>query len=400
MVEMQELLIEKLLKNNLISQEQAQVVADKLKENGGTVVECILAEGFLEEKEMLSFLVNKCGLHFINLEKIEIDPEALAEVPLDLIKELKVVPIRRTKDMLAVVMIDPLDSKTHERLSEATVCRILPFIGQQKQLINVIEELDSPSPSAKKKSSKKSTGNCGGSMPLVKHFTFENFVSGKSNEFPYAMAMAVAKAPGKIYNPFFLYSNVGLGKTHLMNAIGNYLLNENPETKIMYATCEYFCSQVVEAIKENLIDEFRDSFRNVDLLMIDDIEFLGGREKAQEEFFHIFNSLAQNSKQVIVTNDRPPNELTVLEKRLQSRFMGGTVACIEPPDLETRMAILTKKSEGFAVPQEVQRLLAEKFCNNIRELEGALKTMLSFHQFTRDPINIDLAQRTLQEMGR
>ena len=394
---LEESLLEKLVQDNLITKEQAAQIDKKQREEGGNVVEHLLAAGYMREKEILSYFINNCGFHYINLENLEIDPQAVAEIPLELIKELKVVPIRRTKDMLAVVMMCPLDKYTMSRLSEATVCRILPFVSQQRQIMETIEKLGDSLPSSPLFRSSLSYRE---GMPLVEHFTFENFVVGKCNEFPYAMAMAVTKALGKAYNPYFLYSSVGLGKTHLMNAIGNYLTRENKDISVMYVTCEYFCSRVVEAIKENQIDDFRESFRHLDMLLIDDIQFLRGRDQAQEEFFHIFNSLVQNSKQVVLTSDRPPSELSILEDRLRSRFMGGTIACIDHPDIETLMAILEKKSEGVELPEDVQHLLAEKCGDNIRDLEGALKTLLSFHQFTNKPIDIELARHTLEEMGR
>ncbi len=381
----------KFFKNNLISEEQAKVISEKQKQQGGNAVEHILNEGFMDEKQILAAITTQFGFHYINLDKIEIDKEALSEIPMELVKKLKVLPIRRTKNMLAVTMVDPLDANIRKSLAGATACTILPFVSTGKQIEAAVKQLTAPQTATKVHQE---------GMSLIEEYTFENFVSGKSNEFPYAISMAVAKSPGKTYNPLFLYSNVGLGKTHLMNAIGNYLKKENPSIKILYATCEYFCSRVVEAIKDNSIADLRESFRQLDLLLIDDIQFLGGRENAQEEFFHIFNSLVQNHKQIVITNDRPPSELTVLQKRLQSRFMGGTVASIDLPDLETRMAILDKKSADIKIPQDVQRLLAEKFHSSIRDLEGALKTLLSFHRFTKAPIDHELVQHTLREMGR
>lgn len=395
-----ESLLTGLQKEGLLTAEQADSVVKKQEKEGGNAVERLLEDKILEERKIISFLVNNCGYHYVNIDKIEIDPQALAEIPLKIIQENKIIPIRCVKNMLAVLMMDPFDIKTHNALKQSTVLQILPFIGTRKQISETLSKIADNGVPKKEKTTATSTVDAEEGMPLVKHYLFENFVVGTCNEFPYAMAMAVAKASGKSYNPLLLYSEVGLGKTHLMNAVGNYLKKQTPDLQIMYAPCEYFCSRVVSSIKENVLDDFREGCRKVDLLLIDDIQFLRGRNRAQEEFFHIFNGLVQNNKQVVVTSDRPPGELSVLEKRLQSRFMGGSIACIEAPDLETRLAILEKKCGDIVLPQDVKRVLAESFSGNIRDLEGALKTLISFHRFTKKPINKELVQRTLQEMGR
>lgn len=392
----QESLLEKLTQYKLITKEQAEIIAKKQKESGSNAVELLVGENILQEKQIITFLVNNCGFHYINLENIDIDQQAVSAIPIDLIKELKVIPIRCARNMLVVTMMDPYDCVALKRLSEASVFRVIPFVGQQKQIMDFIENL---SPNSYRPKPVTAASLVSG-MPFVEKYTFENFVVGKKNEFPYAMAMAVAKAPGTTYNPFFLYSNVGLGKTHLVNAIGNYLIKQNPKIQIMYVTCEYFCSHVIDAIKENQVNAFRETFRQMDILLIDDIEFLRDRETAQEEFFHIFNNMVQGGKQVVITSDRPPSELSILKERLQSRFMGGTVACIDSPDLETRIAIIDKKNLELALVAEVKNYLAECFTSNIRELEGALKTLVSMHRLTNIPVDLELVKRVLQEMGQ
>jgi chromosomal replication initiator protein len=294
-------------------------------------------------------------------------------------------------------MSDPFHKQVLVELGKATAYNILPIVSREAEIQRILaryEELCAGNLTLQPTELLDIEG-----VSLVKRFTFDSFVVGQGNEFPYAMASAVAKSPGENYNPLFLYSDVGLGKTHLLNAIGNYLEQQTSQLKRMYITCEYFNAKVIGAIKDNMIDQFRSTFKLLDILLIDDIEFLSGRDRTQEEFFHIFNSMVQAGKQVVVTSDRSPSELSVLEKRLRSRFMGGTVANIEPPDLETRIAILNKKNTEVPVPAEICQLLASRIQSSVRELEGALNTLLSLNKFTGEDINLKNAEKVLVEMG-
>ena len=204
--------------------------------------------------------------------------------------------------------------------------------------------------------------------------TFENFVVGSSNQFAHAAALAVAEQPGQAYNPLFLYGGVGLGKTHLMHAIGHYIQDQFPSLTILYMPSETFTNELVSAISKGKNNEFRERFRNVDVLMLDDIQFIAGRESTQEEFFHTFNALRERDKQIIISSDKPPREIARLEERLRSRFEWGLIADIQKPDFDTRVAILRKKAvtEGIEVPSEVLELIAQRIDSNIRELEGSL----------------------------
>ena len=238
------------------------------------------------------------------------------------------------------------------------------------------------------------------SATLNPKYTFQSFVIGNSNRFAHAASLAVAESPAKAYNPLFIYGGVGLGKTHLMHAIGHYILQENPKAKVVYVSSEKFTNELINAIKDDKNEEFRNKYRKVDVLLIDDIQFIAGKERTQEEFFHTFNALHEENKQIILSSDRPPKEIPTLEDRLRSRFEWGLIADIQPPDLETRMAILKKKAdvEGLDVPNEVMVHIATKIKSNIRELEGALIRIIAYSSLTNRDVSVDLASEALKDI--
>ncbi|RSK25435.1 chromosomal replication initiator protein DnaA, partial [Bacillus sp. HMF5848] len=235
---------------------------------------------------------------------------------------------------------------------------------------------------------------------LNSKYTFDTFVIGQGNRFAHAASLAVAEAPAKAYNPLFIYGGVGLGKTHLMHAIGHYVLEHNPAAKVVYLSSEKFTNEFINSIRDNKTVDFRNKYRSVDVLLIDDIQFLAGKEQTQEEFFHTFNTLHEESKQIVISSDRPPKEIPTLEDRLRSRFEWGLITDITPPDLETRIAILRKKAkaDGLDIPNEVMLYIANQIDSNIRELEGALIRVVAYSSLINKDINADLASDALKDI--
>ena len=238
---------------------------------------------------------------------------------------------------------------------------------------------------------------------LNRKYTFDTYVVGDNNSFAHAAAVAVAESPAEIYNPLFIYGGVGLGKTHIMQSIGNYILTKDPNKKVMYVTSEAFTNELVESIKNdrtNTNQKFRDKYRKVDVLLIDDIQFIAGKESTQEEFFHTFNALRESKKQIVISSDRPPKDIATLEDRLRSRFEWGLTVDIAPPSYETRMAILRKKAEfeNLNVPNEILEYIANNIKSNIRELEGALNKLLAYSNLEKTEITMEIAKKELQNI--
>jgi len=237
-------------------------------------------------------------------------------------------------------------------------------------------------------------------MEFNPKYTFENFVVGPSNRFAHATAEAVANDPGKAYNPLFIYGGVGLGKTHLLQAIGHHNKKKNPRLSVLYITSERFTNELIESIRNDRMIGFRNKYRNLDVLMIDDIQFLAGKESTQEEFFHIFNTLYEAHKQIVISSDSTPKEIPTIEERLRSRFQWGVIADIQPPDIETRIAILRKKAgaENIFIPDDVVLFLASQIKSNIRELEGCLIRIVAFSSLTGSEVTVDRSKEILKDI--
>ncbi|GAB4229912.1 MAG: chromosomal replication initiator protein DnaA [Acidobacteriota bacterium] len=231
-------------------------------------------------------------------------------------------------------------------------------------------------------------------------FTFESFVVGRSNQLAQAAALAVAENPSCGYNPLFIYGGVGLGKTHLMHAIGHRVLAERPDTRLLYISAERFVNELIHAIRFERMVEFRERYRNVDVLLMDDVQFLAGKERTQEEFFHTFNALYDSQRQIVLSSDAPPRAIPTLQERLHSRFEWGLIADIQPPDLETKVAILRRKADerGVDLPEDVSLLIAGSLGSNVRELEGALIRLVAYSSLTGRPMDLDLAREALRNL--
>ncbi|MDX8403201.1 MAG: chromosomal replication initiator protein DnaA [Mariprofundaceae bacterium] len=290
------------------------------------------------------------------------------------------------------IFLDGLKADCEKKiLAAAALC----FQPDVTVLFDVDSSLSLPQETKKKKKEKKS-GNVDGYIDA--RFTFNNFIVGSSNEFCYAACRAVADKPGESYNPLYIHGGVGLGKTHLINAVANELMQKD-HMKIAYRTGERFTNELITAIRNGATHQFREQYRKVDVLIIDDVQFIAGKISTQEEFFHTFNALHEVHKQIILVSDRSPRDMSHLEERLRSRFNWGLVADIQPPNLETRLAILASKSElaGVTLDKEVSYLLASRISNNVRELEGALTRLTAYARLTDKVINMEMTRHVLRD---
>lgn len=281
------------------------------------------------------------------------------------------------------LIIETMDNDSSDN-SPAEELPAIPAKREQQQLFNENTSVQQPDESN-----------------LNPKYVFETFVIGNSNRFAHAAAQAVANDPAHAYNPLFLYGGVGLGKTHLMHAIGNRIKQNNPSMKVLYTSSEKFTNEIINSIQNKTTEAFRQKYRNIDCLIIDDIQFLKGKEQTQVEFFHTFNALKDADKQIIISSDRPPREIETLEDRLRSRFDQGLTADIQTPDLETRMAILRTKaaSDNITLPTDVITLLATNIATNIREIEGAYNKIVAYTSLMHMPITVETAQKVLADMG-
>jgi chromosomal replication initiator protein len=312
---------------------------------------------------------------------------------------------------------DWLESRYRSLISQ-TLARIVGYsvqvefvVGTSPDVVGEVPSGDSPAPVSPDRHLATPSGQHvrveatrvggeGGATNLNARYTFANFIVGSANRLAHAASLSVAERPGHAYNPLFLYGGVGLGKTHLMHAIGNQVMAKFPRKRVVYATSEKFTNEFITSIQQGKIDEFRNRYRRIDLLLIDDIQFIADKERTQEEFFHTFNAIHEDGKQIVLSSDRPPKAILTLEERLRSRFEWGLIADLTAPDLETRIAILRAKAEEGAVPitSDVIEFIARKVVSNIRELEGALNRIVAYASMGAMPISIELAQAVLSNV--
>lgn len=307
------------------------------------------------------------------------------------------VPVGIKEDKFIFRIPDPIYKDMVEKRYLPLIQSALAAVTKVNYQIVILEEnqdIDSV-PTQKKKSSRPELP-----QNLNPKYVFSSFVVGNSNRMAHAASLAVAESPAKAYNPLFLYGNSGLGKTHLMHSIAHFILDKNPAAKVLYVTSETFTNELILSIQNNKNEEFRNKYRNIDVLLIDDIQFISKKEGTQEEFFHTFNALYESNKQIIISSDRPPKEIKTLEDRLRSRFEWGLIADIQPPDYETRIAILRTKAERdhLEVPDDVMAYIAKNIVSNIRELEGALTRIVAYATLTTQKISLSLAEKSMKDI--
>ncbi len=325
--------------------------------------------------------------------------EELASVSYNSWIEQPLKPVYATDEKLALEVISEFTEKTiRSRYLPMIATAVSQAAGRSMtiELMSVQERI-----AWQDKQKKEEQAPLQGANTFNPKSTFDTFVVGSSNRFAHAASLAVAEAPGKAYNPLFLYGGVGLGKTHLMHAIGHFIQEHFPNTRMLYLPTEMFTNELVTAIKANKNVEFRNRFRNVDVLMLDDIQFIAGRDSTQEEFFHTFNALHSAGKQIIISSDKPPREIARLEERLRSRFEWGLIADIQKPDFDTRVAILRKKAEeeGISVSNDMLELIAGRIESNIRELEGSLTRVNAYAKLSHCEINEEVITHALRDIA-
>ena len=287
-----------------------------------------------------------------------------------------------------------------ERKYLAAITLTIAEIMGREYDVTLMSSIDKEKIDKKQKQKDTSASKNNNIQNLNPNYTFETFVIGNNNNLAHAASLAVAETPGEVYNPLFIYGGVGLGKTHLMQAIAHFIIKTKPELKVLYVTSETFTNELIDSVKNQKNSEFREKYRNIDVLLIDDIQFIIGKESTQEEFFHTFNALYQDRKQIVISTDRPPKEMETLSERLRTRFEMGLPVDIQIPTYETKMAILNKKAElgGYDIPYEVKDYVATHIKSSIRELEGALTKLSAFAKLSSNPITVEFAEEALKDL--
>ena len=316
------------------------------------------------------------------------------------IKPIKIYSVSGNKITL-LISEDPMGisyiEKKYLTPLTVTICEVM---RREYEVTLISAKEKEAAENSKKKKETISAAKSSSLQNLNPNYTFETFVIGNNNNLAHAASLAVAETPGEVYNPLFIYGGVGLGKTHLMQAIAHFIINNNPNLKVLYVTSETFTNELIDSVKNQKNSEFREKYRNIDVLLIDDIQFIIGKESTQEEFFHTFNVLYQDRKQIVISSDRTPKEMETLSERLRTRFEMGLPVDIQIPTYETKMAILNKKAElgGYNIPYEVKDYVATHIKSSIRELEGALTKLSAFAKLSTNPITVEFAEEALKDL--
>lgn len=316
------------------------------------------------------------------------------------IKDLQPIKLKEDKLML-LVDNEPLFKTQAIKYEKIITFAANEVFNSNMEIIFVLpEELEDKNTPYSENIQQQPVIKSNSSDNLKATYVFQNFVVGESNKMAHAASVSVAENPGSAFNPLFLYGDSGLGKTHLMHAIANYILEQDPNKKVLYASCEQFTNELIASIKRNEQHKFKEKYRGLDVLLIDDIQFISNKESTQEEFFHTFNDLFNLEKQIIISSDRHPSEIKSLTERLLTRFSWGLIADVKVPDFETRTAIIEKKAENLNIvlPKEVSQFLAQSVDSNIRVLEGALTRVIAYVDFTKQPLNVEVAQKALKDV--
>ena len=429
---------ELLIREEMITREQLEEALKEKQASGRFLGEILMGLDHITEDELIGFLVRQCRIPHLKLSSFQVASEIAELIPADICREHKLLPIDKLGSLLTVAMVNPIDIEALEKIKKQVKLRIKPILcswadfrslfekiyGSEPQKIkrtyDDIPELkediqglppESAGPAPRKPEPPKpeekdalkpvkAAESAPGEDGLILRFTFDTYVVAEANSFTYALARSVSESPGSEYNPLFIYGNTGLGKTHLSNAIGNKIVGDNRRTALVYAPASRFIDEMLHAVEHDRMKTFRERYGSVDVLIVDDVQFLAGRSRAQEEFFNIFNDIHNRKKQIILVSDVPPKELHDLEKRLISRFEGGVVSCLEAPDFQTRLTILRRRIEetGVEVTADVLELLAKSNQSNVRELEGALKKLLAYSSLVGHDITVELAQEILKHI--
>ncbi len=427
---------ELLIREEVITRQQLEDALQEKQSGNEFLGEVLVRSNYITEDELIGFLVRQCRIPHLKLSNFQVSSEVSELIPPEICNEHKLLPIDKLGTLLTVAMVNPIDVEALEKVKNNVKLRIKPILcsladfrnlydkiysseeskirQSQEGLSAAGEEVEKPLEQAqaqtvapavpKKADSKEERATDEQRVPnedgLIERLTFDNFVVAEANSFTYALARSVGEAPGSEYNPLFIYGNTGLGKTHLSNAIGNEIVRHNRDMGVVYAAASRFIDEMLHAIEHEQMKKFRDHYGSVDVLILDDVQFLSGRTRAQQEFFNIFNVLHGKKKQIVFVSDVPPKKLEGLEKRLISRFEGGVVACLEAPDFQTRVTILRQRTEAAAaeVPDDVLESLAESIRSNVRELEGALKKLLAYSSLVGHEITVELAQEILKHL--